>query len=126
MAKILIVDDDVDFIGSTAALLEHEGHQTITALNGQDGYAKAKQEKPDVVLLDVMMKTDSEGFEIARQLRADPETSRMPIILITGIRKAKNLPFSFEPDEDWLPVTAVLEKPVKPEALVKSVQAALS
>ena len=125
MARILIVDDDDEFRGSVAAVLEHEGYQTLSAVNGKDGYAKAQQEKPDLMLLDVMMTHDSEGFEIARQLHDDPTTSHLPVIIVTGIRKAKSLPFSFEPDEDWLPVKAVLEKPVKPETLVKAVRAAL-
>jgi CheY-like chemotaxis protein len=125
MAKILIVDDDAELIESVAAVLEHKGHQTLCASNGKEGYARAKQDKPDLMLLDVMMTTDSEGFETARQMHEDPETAHLPVIMLTGIRKAKNLPFAFEPDEDWLPVKAVLEKPVQPAALLKAVDEAL-
>ena len=125
MAKILIVDDDEDFIESITAVLEGEGYKVSAAYNGTDGFNKAKKEKPDLMILDVMMTSDSEGFEVARKLHEDAETKNLPVVMITGIRKAKNLPFSFEPDEDWLPVKAVLEKPVKPEILLKKVKEAL-
>jgi CheY-like chemotaxis protein len=126
MTKILIVDDDPSFVESTSALLETKGYSVISAPNGQQGCAKARSEAPDVMLLDVMMSHDTEGFETVRKLREDPQTKHLPVILITGIRKAKTLPFRFEPDEDWLPVKAVLEKPVKPDELLHSVQAALA
>jgi CheY-like chemotaxis protein len=126
MVKILIVDDDAEFARSVADVLEHKGYRTVFASNGKDGIAMAKQEKPDLMLLDVMMTTDNEGFETARQLREDPVTSHLPVIIISGIRRAKNLPFSFEPDDDWLPVRDVLEKPVKPETLLTSVAKALA
>jgi two-component system, OmpR family, alkaline phosphatase synthesis response regulator PhoP len=77
------------------------------------------------MLLDVMMTYDSEGFDVARKLKEDPDTRRIPIICITGIRKALELPNGFEPDADWLPVKAVLEKPVKPDRLLKAVADAL-
>ena len=125
MAKILIVEDDVGLAEATKVVLEAKGYSVILAHNGTDGFQTARREKPDLMLLDVMMAHDSEGFEVARQIKDDPETRAIPVILLTGIRKAKNLPFGFEPDEDWLPVKAVLEKPVKPETLLKTIQQAL-
>ncbi|HPP13418.1 MAG TPA: hypothetical protein PKW42_11875, partial [bacterium] len=64
----------------------------------------------------------TEGFDIARNLKNDATTCEIPVVIITGIRKDMNLPFGFEPDEDWLPVKAVLEKPIKPETLLKTVR----
>lgn len=125
MAKILVVDDDAEFAESVTTVLECEGHKVTCASNGADGYDLAVKDRPDLMLLDVMMTTDNEGFEIARKLKESPETQHLPVILITGIRRAKGLPFSFEPDDDWLPVKAVLDKPVKPEALLRSVTEAL-
>ncbi len=126
MVKILIIDDDSEFSRSVADVLEHKGYRTVFASNGKDGITMARQEKPDLILLDVMMTTDSEGFEIARQLKEEPGTSHLPVIILSGIRRAKNLPFGFEPDEDLLPVREVLEKPVKPETLLASVAKALA
>jgi len=125
MAKILVVDDDPEFVAATGAILEGEGYSVVSAPNGEKGYAAAKKEKPDLMLLDVMMTHDTEGFDIVRKLKEDPETAKLPVIMITGIRKAKTLPFRFEPDDDWLPVKAVLEKPVKPETLLQHVRQAI-
>jgi CheY-like chemotaxis protein len=125
MAKILIVDDDVGLVESFSEILEEHAYTTVRASNGEECFLKAKSEKPDLILLDVMMVKENEGFEVAKRLRADKETRHIPVILVTGIRKAKNLPFEFEPDDDWLPVTAVLEKPVPPEALLAHIAAAL-
>lgn len=125
MATILIVDDDVDLVESLSDILKGKGYGVIGAYTGEEGFAKARAEKPGLILLDVMMAKENEGFEIAQRLRKDPATQRIPVILITGIRKAKHLPFGFEPDEDWLPVKAVLEKPVAPEVLLSSIEAAL-
>jgi two-component system alkaline phosphatase synthesis response regulator PhoP len=125
MAKILVVDDDIDFLEAQKVLLQAKGYTVFGAPNGDEGYQKAKTEHPDLMLLDVMMTYDSEGFDLARKLKEDPATRQIPVIMITGIRKAKGLPFSFEPDEDWLPVKAVLEKPVKPDELLKTVEEGL-
>lgn len=122
MAKILVVDDDVDFVNATSTLLRAKKYTVVSAPNGEEGYTKAKAEVPDLMLLDVMMTHDAEGFEIARRLKEDPATKAIPIIMITGIRKEKGLPFGFEPDDDWLPVKAVLEKPVKPDELLKKIE----
>jgi len=125
MATILIVDDDVDLVESFSEVLKGKGFAVSGAHTGEEGVRKAQTEKPDLILLDVMMAKDNEGFEIAQQLKREPATQHIPIILITGIRKAKQLPFSFEPDDDWLPVKAVLEKPIAPDLLLKHIAAAL-
>jgi CheY-like chemotaxis protein len=125
MARILVVDDDNAFVESVTAVLEGDGHTITAAHNGADGFRMAKKDKPDLMILDVMMTNDSEGFEVARKLHEDAETKNMPVVMITGIRKAKGLPFGFEPDADWLPVNAVLEKPVKPEVLLKKIKETL-
>jgi CheY-like chemotaxis protein len=125
MEKILVVDDDTDLVDATVNLLTAKGYAATGAHSGEEGFAMAKAESPDLMLLDVMMATDGEGFEIARRLKADPATKTIPVIIVTGIRSAKGLPFGFEPDDDWLPVKAVLEKPVKPDELLRAVEAAL-
>jgi CheY-like chemotaxis protein len=121
MSKILVVDDDHDLVESTKAILEHAGHEVVCAYSGDEGFRQAKACKPDMMILDVMMTHDTEGFETVKRLHDDPETRELPIIMLTGIRRAKRLPFRFEPDPDWLPVVAVLEKPVNPELLLTHV-----
>lgn len=120
--KILIVDDDADFVEAMGTLLEAKGYKIISAGNGKDGFEKAKEDSPNLILLDVMMATKTEGFDMAVNLKGSAKTKDIPVIMITGIRKDMNLPFGFEPNQDWLPVKAVLEKPVKPEVLLKAVQ----
>jgi len=120
--KVLIVDDDPDFVEAIATLLEAKGYEVDTAANGQEGFKKAKSRPVNLILLDVMMATKSEGFDTAKSLKEDKATQDIPVVLITGIRKDMNLPFGFAPDADWLPVKAVLEKPVKPDALLKAVE----
>ncbi|MFH1857146.1 MAG: response regulator [Candidatus Omnitrophota bacterium] len=120
--KILVVDDDMDFKEAVKMLLEAKGYEVITACDGQEGIKKAKEEQPALILLDVMMVHKTEGFETARKIKEDETLKNIPVILTTGIKKSMNLPFNFEADETWLPVKTVLEKPIKPEALLAEVE----
>ncbi|MBN1124924.1 MAG: response regulator [Sedimentisphaerales bacterium] len=119
--KVLIIDDDIDLVESMANLLEAKGYEVYTASNGEEGVETAKAETPDLILLDVMMTTKDEGFNVARQLNEAEQLKGTPVVMVSGVRKEMNLPFGFEPDETWLPVKAFLEKPVKPEVLLKTV-----
>ncbi len=120
--KILIVDDDPDFVEAISTLLEARDYKVLSASNGTDGFKEAKNQVPNLILLDVMMTNKSEGFDVARELKEDKVTQDIPVVLVTGIRKDMNLPFGFEPDANWLPVKVVLEKPVKPDLLLKTVE----
>ena len=122
MAKvILMIDDDPEFVDATSNLLDAKGYEVISAPNGREGLEKAQENKPNLILLDVMMTTKSEGFDVAREMHKDESLKNTPVIMITGVRKEMNLPFGFEPDETWLPVECVLEKPVKPDVLLEAV-----
>lgn len=120
--KILIIDDDHDFLEAMSMLLDSKGYSVISANDGVKGYELARSENPGIILLDVMMVGKTEGFELARKLKKDDSTKDIPVVLVSGIRKEMNLPFKFEPDDEMLPVRAFLEKPVKPEALLKAVE----
>lgn len=124
--KVLVIDDDNDFVESILNLLEARGYSVASASDGKEGVEKAKAEKPDLILLDVMMTTKDEGFNVARQLQEIDGLKGTPVIMCTGVRKEMSLPFGFEPDETWLPVKQILEKPVKPETLLKAVSEALA
>jgi DNA-binding response OmpR family regulator len=120
--KILVIDDDADFKEAIETLLEAKGYEVMTASDGKEGFKKAKEASPQLILLDVMMTHKTEGFDIALNLKNEASTKAIPVIMVTGIRREMSLPFGFEPDENWLPVKQVLEKPVKPEVLLKAVQ----
>jgi CheY-like chemotaxis protein len=119
---VLLVDDDADFVEATMALLETAGYEVLHAATGAEGIAVARQIRPALMILDVMMATDTEGIEVSRQIKDLPELADMPVILLTGIREAMALPTGLVPDDDWLPVRAILEKPVAPAKLLAVVQ----
>ena len=83
MAKILLIDDDSEFLDMLNLLMRRSGHQTILSADGPDGLAKAKADPPDLAIVDVMM-PDMTGYEVVRQLRADPSTASLPIIILTA------------------------------------------
>jgi two-component system, OmpR family, alkaline phosphatase synthesis response regulator PhoP len=119
---ILIVDDDPDFVESNKDLLEAYGYRVMTAHDGASGLELAKKIHPNVMILDVMMATQTEGFEIARKIPQTPELQGLHVLLVTGVTKDLHLPFGFEPDETWLPVERVLEKPIDPNRLLAEIQ----
>ena len=123
--KVLVIDDDHDFVESVVNLLEARGYAVASAFNGAEGVEKAEAETPNLILLDVMMTTKDEGFNVARELHEIENLKGTPVIMVTGVRREMNLPFGFEPDDTWLPVKQVLEKPVKPETLLDAVANAL-
>ena len=120
--RILIVDDDVEYVESNKELLESGGYEVLTAHNGNDGLALAKKHKPDLMILDVMMATNTEGFEVARKIPNSPELKGMHVLLITGVRREMSLPFKVHPDETWLPVDKVFEKPIEPQFLLDEIK----
>jgi CheY-like chemotaxis protein len=83
--KILLVDDDIDIINTIKPVLERKGYQVIYAHNKKDGLAKAISEKPDMAILDVMMETHFEGFELAYDIRTNPQTKDMSLAMHTSI-----------------------------------------
>jgi CheY-like chemotaxis protein len=122
--KILLVDDDADFVEMNRALLEENGYEVIAACDGAQCLEKVQEEKPDLIILDVMMATDSEGFDVSRKLRKVCETHKnIPIIMITSVHA--KYPFQFAPDDTWLPVQKFFEKPVPPDLLLQEVRAQL-
>jgi CheY-like chemotaxis protein len=114
--KILLVDDDVDFLEVTASLLEEGGYEVDTAVSGKDARKRVLDVSPDLIVLDVMMETDLAGVETARWLRSQEATRKTPIIMLTGVNQ--EVPFKLGPDDIWLPVDEFLEKPVSGDRLL--------
>ena len=120
--KIVLVDDDRELVESNKQLLESEHYEVYTAFDGKSGIETAKTVKPNLMLLDVMMAHSTEGFDISRKIPKIPELADVPVVMLTGIREKMHLTFGFEPDETWLPVKTILEKPVPPEKLLEVVR----
>lgn len=127
-ADILIIDDDRDLVESIRIVLESRKYGVRTAYNGKDGYQKIQEKAPDLILLDVMMATDTEGFSLAYKLRNNPAYKEIPIIMVTGFTKkmAETGPEKFQHimGENW-PVTQFLEKPIDPEELLSVIEGVL-
>ncbi len=119
---ILVIDDDIDLVEIIRVTLENEGYKVIDAQNGERGLARARQEQPDLLLLDVMMGDVDEGFQVAYQLRSDAATREIPILMLTAV--ADRTGFDFDPDKDqeFLPVDEFLEKPISPRKLLDMVR----
>ncbi|HOV10351.1 MAG TPA: response regulator [Bacteroidales bacterium] len=83
--KILIVDDDIDVITIIQTILHKEGYNVVAANDKIEGMKKIREEKPDLAILDVMMTTHYEGFELAKEITDDPELSKMPVLMQTSI-----------------------------------------
>ena len=122
--KILIVDDDRDFVESTRTVLESKPYEVVVAYEGEEGLKKAKEENPDLILLDVIMPV-KDGFSAAEQLKKDAQLSKIPIVMLTAFsskRQGSSIPVSrgFTLDtEDYI------EKPVTPEELLVIVERCL-
>lgn len=119
MAQILIVDDSPTEIHVLSSILEKIGHTVLTAENGEDGIAKAKETKPDLILMDVVM-PGMNGFQATRQLTKDAETGDIPVIIVTTKDQ--------ETDRVWglrQGAKDYLTKPVEEAVLVEKINALL-
>jgi CheY-like chemotaxis protein len=121
MSKILIIDDDADIVEVMRLVLEKSGHKVSTAVDGNDGLAKARAGKPDVIILDVMM-PGLDGFEVARELKGDDQTRNISILVLTAIKDKMGFDFQKEgSDPNWLPVDDYCDKPLDYEVLLEKV-----
>ncbi len=121
-AKIVIVDDDRDIRDSLQAILEAREYTVVTAADKTEGLEKIKAEKPDLAILDVMLDTWEDGFEMARELKKDSDLKDMPILMLTGVGKQTGIDFKTTAgDPTWCPVDGYLEKPVEPDTLVAEI-----
>jgi len=120
MAKILVVDDDRDFVQIIQTILQAEGYQVFVAANGDQALGMMRQDKPDLVLLDVMMSTTLEGVSVSKELESDPNLKEVPIVMVSSIATTEYA--SEFPDEERIPIEAWLSKPIQPAVLLKTVK----
>jgi CheY-like chemotaxis protein len=122
VAKILLIDDDPDFRYAVRMVLEGEGFEVEAASTPEEGISKVASVDPDLVILDVLMPTNYEGFEVARAIRERLELMNLPILMLTAVHSVKQVPYRFAPDEEYLPVDVFMDKPIEPERLVEAVK----
>lgn len=132
-ARILLVDDDRDLVDILRLVLEQRGHTILAAHDAVEGLRLAEQERPDILVLDVMMPEGTEGFHLVWKLRAHPEEwfRRVPIVMLTAVHQ--RTPLRFYPDAsdgtyapgEYLAVTEFLDKPVEPAELIRTVERVL-
>ena len=123
--KILLVDDDPDFVEAVTMILESKHYKVAAAYGGVEGIQKAKTENPDLIVLDVMM-PDKDGYAVCKELKADPPLNRIPILLLTAV--ASHVPTTRYTQQMGLETEAddYVEKPVEPDVLVKRVETLLA
>jgi len=121
-SKIILIDDNPDFLFTMGTFLKRNGYEVLTASDGQKGVELIKKERPDLILLDVMMETLFSGFEVCRQVRTDPETQNTPIIAISGMSDDLGVKFEQTTDEEYFKPNAFLEKPVDKERLLETMR----
>jgi len=119
---ILIIDDDIDLVEIIRMTLENEGYRVIDAQSGERGIETARSQGPDLILLDVMMGTVDEGFQVAYALRGDDTTKDIPILMLSAVTDQTGFGFDPRKDREYLPVNEFLEKPVSPRKLIDLVR----
>lgn len=125
MARILVVDDDPDLVESVTMILEKKHHDVIAAYGGVEGLEKARKERPDAIILDVMM-PDKNGYEVCRELKADPQYRDIPILLLTAV--ASKISTTTYTHRQGMETEAddYVDKPVEPTELVRLVERLLA
>jgi CheY-like chemotaxis protein len=120
--KILIVDDDPDFHESIRSFLQSAGYSIVSAYSEREGLELARRERPDVILLDIIMQTTTDGFDFCREARRDPELKHTPLLGVSAIEKVIGVPYPPDMDPSLFPVDAYLSKPVTPEKLLEELK----
>ncbi len=122
--KILIIDDDPDFVQTTGIVLKSAGYEVLKAFSGKEGLEKSKSDKPDLYIIDLMMETYSEGSDVIKALHEDEEAKDKPRIMITSVDLKG--PWDSYPQDESLACDFLLQKPVSPDDLLKCVENALT
>jgi len=123
MSKILIVDDDPDFVEATRMVLESAGYSVASAADGDEGLQQVAAEKPDVVILDVVMKTVLDGLNMSQKMADDPEQHDVPILMVTSIANSDYA--ALFPTDDYIHIDDFVSKPIVPDDLLRRVASLL-
>jgi DNA-binding response OmpR family regulator len=122
--KLLMIDDDPDFVEGILSILTKSGYDVDVAYNPKDGFEALESKQYDLLLLDIMMGRGAEGIMIARKMRKDPKLRELPVLIITGIREQIAYLFPGQPvHPHFVEVDELVEKPVEPDFLLERVSA---
>ncbi len=119
---VLVVDDDVDVQEVVGIALKGAGYGVLTANNGDEALEVLESQSPDLIILDVMMAQPDEGFYVAQKIKSSEKP--VPIIMLTSVSQATG--WDYDADDDMVPVERFIQKPVKPDALVSTVEEVLA
>ncbi len=119
--KILLVDDDYDVREYMRVILETKNYKTLQAENIRDAESILNNENIDLIILDVMMEKDSDGFTFAQKIKSDDKYKSIPIIMVTSVNEKTGFKFDKDSDGAFLPVDAFIEKPVNAEKILAEI-----
>lgn len=119
MKKVLVVDDDPDFVEITSMILKKEGYEVDSAASGNQGLEKMRASPPDILLLDVMMSSILDGVNVSFEMAQDPDLKDIPIVMISSIPDSPHA--ERFPTDEYVPISAWITKPVQPKQLIKTV-----
>lgn len=123
---ILLIDDDQDMHEALKMILEPEGFRLTCCLTGPLGLETMHRDPPDLVLLDVMLTTPSEGFHLAYQIKNDDRLKEIPVVMISAIGRTMEMDFAAELGSDYLPVEKFINKPFEAASVLAAVREALA
>ena len=122
MAKrVLVVDDDMDFQEATGMILAAAGYEVSKAANSAEAMEALTSQQVDLILLDVMIKSDTEGFHLAYKIREDEKLKNIPIVMLTCIEEKTGVALDPAASEDYMPVEAYLRKPLDAKQLKETI-----
>lgn len=119
MSKILVVDDDPDFVEITRTVLEGNGYEVEAAADGEQALQAMRADPPDLVLLDVMMSTLLDGLNVSHVMNEDPVLSKVPIVMVSSITDSPSA--GMFPTDEYIPIDAWISKPVQPDDLLTKI-----
>jgi len=119
--KILIVDDDHDYVEAVSSFLEANGYLVLKAYDGSEGLKLAKMQRPDLIIMDIVMDERTEGFFAVHEIRRTPQLSAVPIFILSSLY-SKTTDFQVPPDRAWLAHDEFFAKPVSMPALLDKIR----
>jgi CheY-like chemotaxis protein len=127
-AKILVVDDDLDFIEISKLSLEGQGYQILSAFNAKEGWKMVEKQKPDLIIMDLMMERLDSGMALSQKIKGHPQYTAIPILMLTSIARDTGMDFTPRTGEDLrkLNVDDFSSKPIKVHVLLEKVEKLLA